>query len=38
VNKNLISGVTKYKVRFKIELEIQANPEKNTRKEEDNAE
>ena len=38
VNKNLISGVTKFKVRFKIELEIQTSPEKNTRKEEDNAE
>jgi general secretion pathway protein L len=38
VNKNLISGVTKLKVRFKIELEILASPEKNTRKEEDNAE
>ncbi len=37
VNKNLISGVTKFKVRFKIELEIQASPEKNTSKEEDNA-
>lgn len=28
VNKNLISGVTKFKVRFKIELEIQTSPEK----------
>ena len=38
VNKNLINGVTKFKVRFKIELEILNNSEKNTRKEEDNAE
>ncbi|MBK8395698.1 MAG: pilus assembly protein PilM [Leptospiraceae bacterium] len=37
VNKNLISGVTKLKVRFKIELEILNNSEKNNRKEEDNA-
>ena len=38
VNKNLISGVPKYKVRFKIELEILNTSDKNTSKEESNAE
>ena len=38
VNKNLISGVPKYKVRFKIELEILNTSDKNTSNEESNAE
>lgn len=37
-NKNLITGVPSLKVRFKIELEILAIPDKNSKKEEDNAE